>query len=344
MLCVVVPFVQRGQVNRRKFPLLQRVLAALSEAAFLFFASDVQPELKENDAFREQVAFKGRHFFHEGFVLFFRAEAHNRFNNGAVVPGTVKEDHFTGRGQMRYVALEVPLTFFGFRWFRKCGDSGTSGIEMLGKALDGAPFAGCIATFKNNDELLAFLLDPRLKFQEFNLQTAELFVVKVTVVSVDIRIFTGLEIFFKIVHVSRCRDLFIKTAAGVFNERLQELFLSLSGEAAHHCFSEFVCSGFVSGTKKLLQVLIGIFVTAEVKFRIFEFFGFLFYDSGVLTVNFLRLGCFFVCDRVVHCFLPLQNKLIKPFYESCTEIEENVVNSGTKKAARGRPRRKTNRL
>ena len=69
-------------------------------------------------------------------------------------------------------------------------------------------------------------------------------------------------------------------------------------EAAHHCFSEFVCSGFVSGTKKLLQVLIGIFVTAEVKFRIFEFFGFLFYDSGVLTVNFLRLGCFFVCDRV----------------------------------------------
>ena len=66
----------------------------------------------------------------------------------------------TGRGQMRYVALEVPLTLFGFRWFRKCGDSGTSGIEMLGKALDGSAFAGCITSFKNNDKFFAFLLNP----------------------------------------------------------------------------------------------------------------------------------------------------------------------------------------
>ena len=162
--------------------------AALSEAAFLFFASDVQPELKENDAFREQVAFKGRHFFHEGFVLFFRAEAHNRFNNGAVVPGTVKEDHFTGRGQMRYVALEVPLTLLRFPLgLGSAAILAPLGLRCSVKRWMVPPLPAASRPSKIMTSFLAFLLDPRLKFQEFNLQTAELFVVKVTVVSVDIR-------------------------------------------------------------------------------------------------------------------------------------------------------------
>ncbi len=53
---------------------------------------------------------------------------------------------------MSDVALEVPLPFFRGRGLWKRGDSGASWIQMLGKALDGSAFAGCITSFKNNDK------------------------------------------------------------------------------------------------------------------------------------------------------------------------------------------------
>lgn len=61
---------------------------------------------------------------------------------------------------MSDVALEVPLPIFCGRGLWKRGDSGASWIQMLGKALDGSAFAGCITSFKNNDKFFAFLLNP----------------------------------------------------------------------------------------------------------------------------------------------------------------------------------------
>ena len=76
---------------------------------------------------------------------------------------------------MVHVALEVPLAAFDFRGFDQRDDAGAARIQVLGEAADGAAFAGCIATFEEDQHLLTLVLDPVLQFHQFDLQREFLF-------------------------------------------------------------------------------------------------------------------------------------------------------------------------
>ena len=74
---------------------------------------------------------------------------------------------------MLHVTLEVPLTFFTLGGCRQSNDTGNARTETLGDALDATPFAGRIASFKNDDNLEFLELDPFLQLDEFNLQASQ---------------------------------------------------------------------------------------------------------------------------------------------------------------------------
>ena len=106
---VVVPFVQRLDVDGRQLPVLERIVAARDEAPQLFLAAHREPVLEQQDAAVGEHALQLRRLAHELQVLQRRTEAHDPLDAGAVVPGAVEEDHLAGGGQVLDVALEIPL-------------------------------------------------------------------------------------------------------------------------------------------------------------------------------------------------------------------------------------------
>jgi hypothetical protein len=88
-----------------------------------------------------------------------------------------KEDEFAGGGQVRNVALEVPLGLFAFGGRAQSDDAADAWVQGLGDALDGAALAGGVAALKEDDDLQLLVLDPLLQLHEFNLQARLLGVV-----------------------------------------------------------------------------------------------------------------------------------------------------------------------
>lgn len=82
------------------------------------------------------------------------------FDDCSVVPGTIKEDHFTGRGKVSDVALEVPLPSSVAVGFGSAAILAPLGFRCSVKRWMVPAFAGCITSFKNNDKFFAFLLNP----------------------------------------------------------------------------------------------------------------------------------------------------------------------------------------
>lgn len=52
-------------------------------------------------------------------MLLWRAEAHHLLHSGLVIPGPVEHRDFSGRWQVRDIALEVPLGHFSIVGFRQ---------------------------------------------------------------------------------------------------------------------------------------------------------------------------------------------------------------------------------
>jgi hypothetical protein len=121
-----------------------------------------EPVLKQQDAGAHQHAFDFRALAHEFKISGRVAKPHDAFNSRAVVPGAVKQDDFTGRGQVIDVTLEVPLRLLGNRGFFQCHDSCATGIEVFHEALYRAALTGCIPALKQNHNLLAGIFDPFL--------------------------------------------------------------------------------------------------------------------------------------------------------------------------------------
>jgi hypothetical protein len=108
-LGVVVPLVERGHVDGRQLPLLQRMDLALPEPARLLLPADREPELDQVGAAAHQVALEIGHLAQELAVFLLAAEAHDALDAGPVVPAAV-EEHDLARGrQVLDIALEVPL-------------------------------------------------------------------------------------------------------------------------------------------------------------------------------------------------------------------------------------------
>ena len=98
------------------------------------------------------------------------AEAHDSLDAGAIVPGAVEEHDLAAGRQMRDIALEIPLRTLALVRLFERHDAGAARVEMLHEALDRAALAGGVAALEQHDDLLAALLDPVLRLQEFGLQ------------------------------------------------------------------------------------------------------------------------------------------------------------------------------
>ena len=105
------------------------------------------------------------------------AESHDVLDAGAVVPGAIEEDHFAGGGEVGHVALEVPLGLLAPSGRGQGDDAADAGVESFRDALDGAALAGGIAAFKQHHDTQAFMADPLLELDQFDLEAGELAVV-----------------------------------------------------------------------------------------------------------------------------------------------------------------------
>src|SRR5580698_7290706 len=101
----------RFEVHGADLPALCRISHAVLKTALLLRVAHREPILDEDDAGANQHALELRTGQHELLILCLGAEAHDPLDAGAVIPTAVEEHHLAGRGQMRYIALEVPLRF-----------------------------------------------------------------------------------------------------------------------------------------------------------------------------------------------------------------------------------------
>ena len=93
---------------------------------------------------------------------------------GAVVPGAVEQDDLAGRGQVRDVALVVPLGLLALGRRRECGDAHDARAEVLRDPLDGAALAGGVATLEDHDHPGSRRLGPELDLDQLGLEAEQL--------------------------------------------------------------------------------------------------------------------------------------------------------------------------
>src|ERR1035438_3690618 len=160
------------KIHRAQFPALGRILQPLLEATLLLLVADGEPVLNQDDAGACQHALKLRTTVEEFEILGLRAEAHHVLDSGAVVPTAVEQDDFSGGGQMRRVALKVPLRSLALRRRGEGDYLADARIQALGDALDGAALAGCVAPLEEDDYLESLVANPLLKLDEFDLEPA----------------------------------------------------------------------------------------------------------------------------------------------------------------------------
>ena len=167
---IVVPHVQRLDVDGRQFPVLERVIAARDKAAQLFLAAHREPVLVKMHAAVHQHAFQLRRLAQELQVFVRRAEAHYPLDTGAVVPGAVEKDHFAGGRQMLDIALEEPLPALVIRGLVQRHHASATRVQVLHVALDGAALAGGVTALEQDHDFLAALAHPVLYLEQFDLQ------------------------------------------------------------------------------------------------------------------------------------------------------------------------------
>ena len=174
---VLGPVFARFQIHGAQLPALQGILHALLEAALLLLVADGEPVLEQKYSGADQHALELRATAHELQIFGFGAKAHHALHPGAVVPTAVEEHHFARGGQVRRVALEVPLGLFALGGRAEGDHAANAGVQGFGDALDGAALAGSVAALKERDDAQPLMLDPLLQLGELDLETAELFLV-----------------------------------------------------------------------------------------------------------------------------------------------------------------------
>src|SRR5262245_43601096 len=103
------PFLPGLKVHLTELPTASRISSPLMEASLLFLVADGEPVFQQDDAAADEHPLELRAGAQEFRVLVLRAEAHDVFHPGPVVPAPVEQDDLPGSGQVGDVALEVPL-------------------------------------------------------------------------------------------------------------------------------------------------------------------------------------------------------------------------------------------
>ena len=99
-----------------------------------------------------------------------RAESHDFLDAGAVVPGAVEQHDLAFGGQLRYVALVIPLSAFTIGRRRKRGNARDARVEIFGDPFDGAALARPVTALEDHDDASALGSHPFLHLHQFRLQ------------------------------------------------------------------------------------------------------------------------------------------------------------------------------
>ena len=146
---------------------------AHQKSALLFLVGDGKPVLDQLDAGPRQHAFEVGHVAKKILDLRLGGEIHHPLDPGPVVPGPVEQNDFAGAGQMRHVALEVPLRLFAFAGRRQRHRAADAGVQALGDAFDDAPLAGRVAAFEDHRKLVTRMNNPVLQLDQLCLETEQ---------------------------------------------------------------------------------------------------------------------------------------------------------------------------
>src|SRR6056297_1286604 len=167
---VGLPLVQAFDVDAAELPLFEGALLALEEAAKLFGAADVEPELEEVDALVDQHALEIRYLSEERLAFGLGAEAEDMFDHAAIVPAAVIEHDLPPGGQVVDITLEIPLCGLGVGGFGERHHPRAARVEVLAEPLDGAALSGGIAPLEDDGHARTGLARPVLEFDQFDLE------------------------------------------------------------------------------------------------------------------------------------------------------------------------------
>ena len=159
----------RLQVDRRELPALQGIFQPLGEAIFLHRLVAAQPVLEQQDAVVDQLALEHRRVAQECGDLRIAGEPHHLLDAGAVVPAAVEQHDLAGGGQVRRVALEVPLGGFALGRLRQRRDPALARIEVAADGIDRAALAGGVAAFEHHHQSTPGVQQPARRVRQLDL-------------------------------------------------------------------------------------------------------------------------------------------------------------------------------
>ena len=109
------------------------------------------------------------------------AIAHNVLDAAAVVPGAVEQADLAGGGQVRDVALEVPLGALTLSGDGKGDHARDTRVEVLGDTFDRPALASRVTALEDDDDPGSSGPDPLLHLDQLRLQPQQLGLVQGTV-------------------------------------------------------------------------------------------------------------------------------------------------------------------
>ena len=178
---VVLPAGQRLQVRERELPTPHGVGHPRLEPFVLLLLGHGEPVLAQQDAVVDEHPLEDRALLEEAPVLLRGAVAHDVLDAAAVVPGAVEQADLAGGGQVRDVALEVPLGALTLGGYGKCDHARDTRVEVLGDPFDRPTLAGRVTALEDDDDAGAGGPDPLLHLDQLRLQPQQLGLVQGTV-------------------------------------------------------------------------------------------------------------------------------------------------------------------
>src|SRR6516162_10139403 len=93
-------------------------------------------------------------------VLFLRAEPHDRFDAGAVVPAPIKDHDLPGGRKVWQITLKVDLRFLSIRRRRKRYHTKNAWADPFGDRFYRAALPGTVAALENHDNTQSLVFHP----------------------------------------------------------------------------------------------------------------------------------------------------------------------------------------
>ena len=106
---VVVPAAMRFEIHRAQLPPSHRILNTFQKTLVLLRFADLKPVLDQKNTIVFHKRLEAGAHTEEINMLFVSAKAHHVLDQSAVVPASVKNNHFASRWHLLYVSLCVQL-------------------------------------------------------------------------------------------------------------------------------------------------------------------------------------------------------------------------------------------